>query len=184
MRSEQTQPFSALSPGLRLMIVIAWLFTAITHETTGLSAEPAKRAVLVVQREYVQNLQLETELDRYVALVRQRFDTDLVVYPADGDISPAKLRPASETTCKWRNQGAFLVGQFQFPTFHNACGDESTMFAYYSDLDGQIEDRDRDSKFDYYDPWLKGEASKKPVHELWIAVLRPYFHHYGRICVL
>jgi hypothetical protein len=72
--------------------------------------------------------------------------------------------------------GALLVGQFEFSVFRNQCGDESTMFSYYSDLDGKIEDKDGDGKFDFYDPWDKKSPTKN-VHELWVAVLKPYYHN-------
>ena len=132
--------------------------------------------VLIVQRDYLQHVGLKSEMTRYIQLVKQRYDVELIPYPLHASISPIALRKGLRTLHSKRSiEGAFFVGQFQFPIFHNQCGDENTMFAFYSDLDGKIEDRDGDGKYDYYDPWNEGHSPEE-THEIWVAVLRPYFH--------
>tara|TARA_B110000093_G_scaffold151079_1_gene165366 strand:- start:287 stop:1654 length:1368 start_codon:yes stop_codon:yes gene_type:complete len=158
------------------------LITALALIGTGWAADaaPPRVAALVIDASYKDEDGIVGEIGRYRELVKKRFNVNLSLFWVPSDTRPEAIRKALNSLHKTNGiTGAFLIGGFGFPIFKNECGDVSTMFSYYTDLDGEIRDTDGDGKFDFYNPWPDEGNGVVPVHEIWLAVLKPYYQSEG-----
>jgi hypothetical protein len=131
-------------------------------------------AVLVVDKEYESDSEFTEQLEEYKRLVQLSFDYELLITFQDISITPDQMRKHLQDLRSTKGiNGAYLIGRFRYAVFYNECTDVSTLYSYYSDLDGEFRDSNGDGRFDFYNPWPSDDVA--PVHEIWLAILRPYY---------